>query len=127
MFQVFYDEESHMVTAITSSAYDAEIAKKQMRQILALPNLPEKLRILRIYRNVSFRFTPAEVKEHFAYVQNHLNNSPIKNCFLAVVTDDPLNTALGFLYKSNKTAGSCSYQVQVFSTEEAAREWLMEN
>lgn len=126
MFQIFYDEDSNIVTAITSSVYDAEIAKEQMHQIISIPNLPEKVRVLRIYRNVTFRLTPTEAKEHFAYVQNQLNNTHIKNCFLALVTDDPLNTALGFLYKSNKTAGSCFYLAHVFSTEKAATKWLKE-
>lgn len=127
MFQISYDEVSNMVTAITSRTYDAEAAKEQMHQIINIPNLPEKIRVLRIYRNVTFSLAQTEVKEHFAYVQNQLNNTHLKNCFLAIVTDDPRNTALGFLYKSNKTAGSCIYLAHVFSTEEAATKWLMEN
>ena len=127
MFQISYDEGSNIVTAITSDAYDAQIAKEQMHQIIDIPNLPETIRVLRIYRKVSFSFTPAEVKEHFDYVQNQLNNTHIKNCFLAVVTDNPLNTALGFLYQSNRTTGSCFYIAHVFSTEEAATKWLMGN
>lgn len=127
MFQIFYDENSNIVSAITSSVYDAEIAKEQMHQIINLPNLPEKIRVLRIYRNITFSLTPAEVKEHFVYVQNELNNTHIKNCFLAIVTDDPVSTALGLLYKSNKSAGNCFYLTHVFSTEKAATKWLMEN
>ena len=127
MFQMFYDEDSNILTAITSSEYDAKIAKEQTHQIINTPNLPEKIRVLRIYKNVTFRLTPDEVSEHFAYVQNQLNNTHIKNCFLAIVTDVPLNTALGFLYKSKKTVGNCSYRVKVFSTEEAATQWLIEN
>ena len=124
---MFYDEESNIVTAITDGAYDAASAKEQMHRIIEVPNLPETIRVLRIYRNVTFSLTPGEVKEHFAYVQNQLNKTHIKNCFLAIVTDDPLNTALGFLYQSNKSTGCCFYLAHVFSTEEAATHWLMEN
>lgn len=115
------------MTAITSGAYDAETAKEQMHQIIDTPNLPEKIRVLRIYKKTTFSLTPSEVNEHFAYVQNQLNKTHIKNCFLAIVTDEPLNTALGFLYKSKKTTGNCSYTVHVFSTEEAATQWLIGN
>ena len=127
MFQIFYDEASHLVTAITTGEYDAEIAKEQMHQILSIPNLPEKIRVLRIYRKVTISLTAGEVSAHFAYVQNQLNETAIKSCFLAIVTDMPINTALGYLYKSNQTLGSCFYQAHVFCTEEAAKQWLMMN
>ncbi len=125
MFQLRYDEKNNLVTATTSDTYDATSAKEQMQQIISIPNLPEKIRVLRIYKDLTFSLTHTEVKEHFTYVQEQLNSTNIKYCFLAIVTDDPRNTALGMLYQSNKTKGTCYYEVHVFSTEEAATDWLV--
>ncbi len=127
MFQLSYDAQSCLATAITTGEYDSDIAKKEMHEIIALPNLQDKLRVLRIFSNVTFEFDPNEVNEHFAYVQDCLNKTHLKTCLLAIVTDKPLNTALGFLYQSNQSSGSCHYTVKVFSTQEAAIAWLLAN
>ncbi len=131
MLQLSYDAATKVVTAITSEEYNTAIAQKQMQEIISFhalqtdPLEDADLRVLRIFSEVTFRMTRNEVKEHFAYVQEYLNNTHIKKCILAIVTDIPLNTALGFLYQSNQTSGSCCYIVKVFSTQEAATEWLM--
>ena len=127
MFQLNYDKVNNIVTALTDGAYDTAIAKEQMHEVISVPALPEKIRVLRVFKNVTFSMNPDEVREHFAYVQQQLNKTHIKQCYLAIVTDAPLNTALGFLYQSNKTTGSCYYSVMMFSTEEAATQWLMHN
>lgn len=127
MFQLHYDDRQNLVTAITIGEYDAVLAKEQMHQIIAIPELVETVRILRIFKQVTFNMTTDEVREHFAYVQKCLDNTHIKNCFLAVVVDTPINTALGFLYRANQLTGKCQYVVNVFSTEKAATQWLMEN
>lgn len=126
MFQLSHNEDSRIVTATTTGDYDASIAMEQMHQILGIPNLPDKIRVLRVFSSATFRLTPSDLKEHFSYVQQQLNKTHIKKCYLAMVTDIPLNTALGLLYQSNQTAGSCHYLAKAFSTEEAATQWLME-
>ncbi len=98
-FDLAYDPESNIVTAITRGMYDPAIARNQMHRIISIPGLPEKIRALRVLPEVKCGWSSNELNEHSAHVQEYL---------LAIVTDVPVNTALGFLYQSNRNSGECS-------------------
>ncbi len=128
MFSLNYNTKKNLITATTLGGnFDPVTAQDQIAQILSLTGLGEKVRILRIFSEINIFGNLNDVKEHFSYVQNCLNKTNIKECFVAVVTDEPLSTAMAVIYQSNPSKGNCFYKVQVFCTREAATAWLMEN
>ena len=91
-----------------------------LHSLAAMPDLPSKIRILEDARGVKVRFSKDEVPEIVDELhKNAPNFTLVKH---AVLLDNAKNTAFGILIEKRNKADN--YQIEIFSTEESALNWL---
>jgi cellulose synthase/poly-beta-1,6-N-acetylglucosamine synthase-like glycosyltransferase len=106
------------------SKFEGDIIKKEIVDYIDATRLnktyPRKLKILTDSTNANMVFAKNDLK---AVVEANLKSLEQYNYIIdAIITDNPKETAFSILYK--ELSATNKYRFNVFSTREAAIEWL---
>lgn len=116
------NRDTGIVETVLSGLITFEDVVRYIDELKNLQKFPKKLLILTDSVNGRFEFTAEEDQKIASMVQQHAPHfEVIKD---AIIIDDPRTTAYSLLYR-NASSNIPNYLFEIFSTREAAINWLL--
>lgn len=124
MFQSSFNSENN----ILYNKWIGKVKLDEVKQYFTLLNthetLPRNLLVLQLFLDVEVDFKEGDLAEIATLLKNTIPKyESIRTAFLF---NQPMPSAFGMMYK-NITETFPHYSVEIFSTQEAAKKWLLNN
>lgn len=122
MFQNHYNTEDNILYTKWIGKISLEDILQYVQLIDSKEDLPRDLRTLELFIDVELMFDDSELGKIADSVVVTIGK--YKTFYSALVFNQPIPSAYGLLYQ-NLTETFSNYKTEVFTTQEAAKKWLL--